>query len=72
MKFVTLDFLETKVCWNKTYDVIVCVYNITSNILLHDSDYIIDVVIWLMFGSSSISKSKVIISTKIFDQKNQF
>ena len=34
-----------KVFWNKGYDVVISVHHVTSKILLHDSNYIADVVI---------------------------
>ena len=35
-KIVTLDFLKKKVFWNKGYDVITSVYDVTSKILSRD------------------------------------
>ena len=52
-----------KVFWNKGYDVVISVHHVTSKILLHDSNYIADVVIWPKFGSSSISMREVILAS---------
>ena len=37
-------FLKIKVFWNKSYDVIISVYDVTNKILSRDSNYIADVV----------------------------
>ena len=47
--------LKTTVFWNKRYDVTVPVNDFTSKVLSRDSNYIVDVFMWLMFGNSSIS-----------------
>ena len=61
-KLAALGFLKIKVFWNKGYDVIISVHDIVTNkILLCGSNDIVDVVIWLNFGSSNISKREVII-----------
>ena len=54
-KLATLCLLKIKVFWNKGYDVIISVYDVTNKILSHNSNYIVDVVMWLKFGNSSIS-----------------
>ena len=63
-----------KVIWNKFHEVIISVYDATNKILTRDSNYIIDLVIWPKFGSSSISMTKVIIISVLygFDLKNHF
>ena len=63
VKLVTLDLLKTKVIWNKSYDVITSVCDVTNKILSCDSNYIVDVVMWLKFGNSSISMRDVIITS---------
>ena len=45
-KLAALDFLIIKVFWNKGYDVIICVNDFTNKILLCDSNYVLDVVMW--------------------------
>ena len=44
-----LGFLEIKVFWDKGFDVIICVNDVTSHILSRDLNYIIDVVMWPKF-----------------------
>ena len=55
-KFATLGLLKIKVFWNKDYDV-------TSKIVSHESNYIVDVVMWPKFDNSSISMREVIITS---------
>ena len=37
--------------WNKGYDVIIYVHEVTNKILPNDSNYIVDVVMWPKFGN---------------------
>ena len=46
-KMAALALLKVKVFWNKGYDVIISVHDVTNKILSHDSNYIVDVVMWL-------------------------
>ena len=62
-KFVTLGLLKTKIFWNKGYDVIISVYDITNKILSRDSNYNVEVVIWPKFGNSRISTREVFITS---------
>ena len=39
------------------------VYDVTNQILSRDSNYIVDLVMWLKFGNSSISMREVIITS---------
>ena len=55
-KLVTLGLLEIKVFRNKCYDV-------TNEVLSHDSNYFVDVVMWPKFGYCSISMKEVIITS---------
>ena len=71
-KLATLGLLKTEVFRNKGYNVkTVC--NVTNKILSHNSNYIVDVVMWRKFGNSSVSMKEVIITSilKGFDQKKQ-
>ena len=43
---ITQALLKIKVFWNKGYDVIIPVDDVTSKILSHDSNYIVDVFMW--------------------------
>ena len=54
-KMATPDLLKVKVFWNKGYDVIISVHELTNKILSRDSNYVVGVVIWPKFGNSSIS-----------------
>ena len=56
-KLTTLGLLEIKVFWNKSYDIIISVHDITKKILLCDSNYI--AVMWPKFGNSSMSMRKL-------------
>ena len=70
----TPALLEIKLFWNKSYYIIYYVYDVTIKILSHDPNYIMDVVIWPKFGTSSICIKEVIITSilKGLDQKNRF
>ena len=54
-KLATLGLLKIKRFWNKVYDVINSICDVTNKILSHKSNYIVDVVMWPKFGNSSIS-----------------
>ena len=60
-KITTLGFLKIKVFWNKGYDSINSVHDVTNKILSHDSKYIVDVAMWAKFGNSSISMRQAIL-----------
>ena len=62
-KMAAPTLLKIKLFWNKDYYVIYSVYEINNKILLHDSNYIMDVVMWPKFGNSSICIRKVIITS---------
>ena len=62
-KLATLGLLKIKVFWNKGYDVITSVCDVTNKILSRDSNYILDVAMWLKFGNLSISMGEVIITS---------
>ena len=59
-KMVTLGLFKIKLFWNKDYDVIICVHDVTKKMLLRDSNNIVDVVMWPKFGNSSDSMREVI------------
>ena len=50
-KLATLGLLKAKVFWNKGYEVITSVCDITNEILSRDSNYIVDLVMWPKFGN---------------------
>ena len=57
----TPALLKIKIFWNKGYYVIISVYDVTNQILLHEWNYIMYVVMRPKFGNSSISMREVII-----------
>ena len=59
-KLATPGLLKITEFWNKGYDVIVPVDDVTSKILSCDSNYIVDVFMWQKFGNSGIFMRKVI------------
>ena len=62
-ELATLGLFKIKVFWNKGCDVTMSAHGITSKILLRDSNYIVDVAMWPMFGS--ISMREVIITSSL-------
>ena len=61
----TLGLLKIKVFWIKGHDIIIFVHDITNKALSRDSNYILDVLMWLKFGNSCIlweklSKPKIV------------
>ena len=62
-KIATLGLLKIEVFWNKGYDVIISIHDVTNSILLLDSNYIVDLVMWPMFGKFSTSMKEVIITS---------
>ena len=62
-KMATPGLLKIKVFWNKGYGVIIYVHDVTRKILSGYLDYIVDMVMWLKFGNSSISMREVIITS---------
>ena len=50
-KLSTLGFLKIELFWNKGYDIIISVYDVTNKILSCDSIYIVNVVMLLKFGN---------------------
>ena len=73
-KLATLDILKIKVYSIKGYDVVISVRDVTKNVFPSELNYIVDVVMWIKFGNSSISMSEVIITSILlgFDKKNKF
>ena len=69
-----MSLLQIKISWNKGYDVIISVHDVTSKILSRDSSYIVNVVMWPKFVDYCISPREVIKISILwgFDQKNYF
>ena len=61
-KLATSGLPKIKVIWNKGYDIIISVCDVTNKILSHGSNYIVDVVMWPKFRNSSIFMREVIIT----------
>ena len=59
-KMATPGLLKITVFWNKGYDVIISVDDVTNKILSRDSNYIVDVFMWPKFDNCSISMREVI------------
>ena len=59
-KMATPGLLKITVFWNKGYDVIIFVYDVTKKFLSRDSNYTVDVFMWPQFGNCSISMREVI------------
>ena len=59
-KMATLDLLNIIVFWNKDYDVIIPVDDVTNKILSIGPNYIVYAFMWPKFGSSSLSMREVI------------
>ena len=49
-KKATLGFLKLRVFWSKDYNVTISVHAVTNQILSRDSNYTIDVVMWLFWS----------------------
>ena len=71
-KLATPGLLKIKIFRNKgygaiipDYDVIIPDYDFINKIFLRDSNYIVDAVMWLKFGSSSISMRESIIASNL-------
>ena len=73
-KMATPGLLKLTVFWNKGYDVIIPVDDVSNKILSRDSNYIVDVSMWPKFGNSSISLREVITASILYGihQKNRF
>ena len=59
-KMITPGLLKIAVFWNKGYDMIISVDDVTNKSLSRDTNYIVDLFIWPKFGNSSISMREVI------------
>ena len=58
-KTATLGFLKVTIFWIKVYHVIIYVNDVTSKIVSSDSNYIVDVFIWLKFDNSNFQWEKL-------------
>ena len=55
----SLSLHKIKAFRNKGYDAIISIHDAINKILLRDSNYIVDVVMWPKFGNSNISMKEV-------------
>ena len=62
-KLAALGLLRIRLFRNEGYDVIIYDHDVNSKILSRESNYIVDMVMWPKFGSSSISMREVIITS---------
>ena len=61
----TLGLHKKKKFWNKGYDAIVSVHDVTNKILSRESNYIVGVVMWPKFDNGSISMREVIVTSTL-------
>ena len=59
-KMATPGLLKVMCFWNKGYDIIMYIHDVTNKIWSRDSIYFIDAVMWPKFDNSSISIREVI------------
>ena len=62
-KLATYSFLKVKIFWEKAYNVIVYMNDVTNKILSRESTYIAVVVMWPTSGKSNTSMKEVIITS---------
>ena len=62
-KLATPGLYKIMVFWNKSYDVIIPVDDVTNKIFSHGSSYIVYVFMWPKFGNSSFSIRDVTITS---------
>ena len=72
-KLVTLSLVKIKVFWDKSCEAIIWAHDVTSKVLLCESNYIVDAVMWTRFGKFNIPMTEVIITSILWglDHKNQ-
>ena len=64
-KLATPGLLKIKIFWKKAYDVIISAHEVTNAILLRDSNYNVNVVMWPKFDNSSIFVREVAITSTL-------
>ena len=60
-----LGLCKIKVFWNKDYDAIISLHDVTNEILSRDSVYIANVVMWPKFCNTSIYAREVNITSTL-------
>ena len=63
-KMATPGLFKITAFWNKGYDVMITVEDVTKKISTRDSNYVVDLFMISKFGNSSISM-RVVITTSI-------
>ena len=63
VKLPTSGLLKIKIFQNKGYNVVVLDYDVTNKIFLRNLNYMVDVIMWPKFGSTSISIKEFIITS---------
>ena len=53
-EMASLGLIKTNVFWNKVYDGIISVHDVTSKILWRESNDIVDLVMWPKLGNSNL------------------
>ena len=66
-KMAILSLFKIKIFWNKGYDVIISVYDVTNKILSRGANLIVNVVMWPKFGIFSISMKEDMIYSMILN-----
>ena len=61
-----------KVFWYKGYDVIISVPYVISKVLLRDSDFIVNLIVWPKFADSSVREATITSIYKRFWPKTNF
>ena len=62
-ELATPGLLKIKIFRNKGCDFIIPDYDVINKLLSHESNYIVDVVMWPKFGNFSISMREVIVTS---------
>ena len=60
-KFGNFDIFLKKTFWNKGYDELTHIYDVTNTVSSCHSNYIVDIVMWPKFVNSSVSVREAII-----------
>ena len=71
-KMANAGLLKITVLWNKDYDVIIPVDDVTNKVLSRDSNYTVDVSMWPKFGNSSISRKRMKTKTQKVLEPNSY
>ena len=69
-----VGLLKIKVFWNKIYDFIIPIHDVSNKIISRELNYIVHLFMWPKFGNCNISMRELITTSilQAFDQKNNF